>query len=151
MTKINFIPSVWGSSAWKFLHTVALSYPSNPSQQDKSDYRDFFLSLDKILPCETCSKHFVENKKTHDINKYLNGPHDLFSWTVKIRNEVQKVLGKPLWNEEKLRESLYIENERAGGFLDVDPKVKLVLMIILVIAGLYTVTKFFKIKITPKK
>jgi len=151
MNKINFIPSVWGGAAWKFLHIVALSYPNNPSQQDKNDYRNFFLSLDKILPCETCAGHFEKNKKLHDINKHLNGPHELFSWTVKIRNEVQKVLGRPLWNDEKIRENLYVENERAGGYLDIDPKFKFVLMIILVIAGLYGITKFFKIKITPKK
>ena len=150
MTKINFIPSVWGSSAWKFLHTIALSYPSKPTQQDKSDYRDFFLSLDKILPCETCAGHFEANKKLHDINKYLDGPHELFSWTVKIRNEVQKVLGRPLWNEESLRDSLYTENERAGGFLDIDPKFKMILWIVLIIGSLYAVSKFFKVKITTK-
>jgi len=151
MNKIQFLPSVWGGAAWKFLHCVALSYPTKPTQQDRNDYKNFFLSLDKILPCETCSKHFIENKKTHDINKYLNNPHDLFSWTVKIRNEVQKILGKPLHDEIKLRESLYTENVRAGGFLDINPKVKLLFIIALIIGGLYAVSKFFNVKITQKK
>ena len=151
MNKLNFIPSVWGGAAWKFLHTIALSYPVKPTQQDKSDYKNFFLSLDKILPCETCAIHFVENIKTHDINKYLNGPHDLFSWTVKIRNEVQKILKKPLHDEVSLRESLYSENVRAGGVFDIPTKYKIIILFLISIGIFYGVSRFFKIKVTPLK
>ena len=151
MNRIQILPKIWGGGAWNFLHSIALSYPANPTQQDKNDYKNFFLSLDKILPCETCAKHFIVNKKTHNINKYLSGPHQLFSWTVKIRNEVQKILGKPLYNELKLRENLYIENEKAGGWLDIHPKIKLMFIICFIIGCLYTISKFFKVKITQKK
>ena len=151
MDKINFIPSVWGSSAWKFLHIIALSFPKNASQQIKNDYKSFFLSLDKILPCEKCQKHFQKNKNKFPIEDYLNDPHDLFSWTVKIRNEVQKSLNKPLWDELKLRDSLYNENEKAGTIFDISPKFKLILFIISIILVTYGISKFFKVKITPKK
>ena len=151
MNKLNFIPSVWGGSAWKFLHTIALSYPSKPSQQDKTDYKSFFLSLDKILPCETCSKNFKNHIATHDINKHLSGPHELFSWTVKIRNEVQKILGKSLHDELKIRESLYNENERAGGLLDIPFKYKIIIGILISIGAFYCISKMFKIKVIPLK
>jgi len=151
MDKINFIPSVWGGAAWKFLHIVALSYPQNPTTQQKQDYKQFFLSLDKILPCSACAEHFQKNKAKHNIDKFLNTPHDLFSWTVKIRNEVQKSLNRPEWDEIKLRNSLYSENEKAGTIYDINPKFKFILFIILIIGGLYGISKFFKVKITPKK
>jgi hypothetical protein len=148
--RINFIPSIWGGAAWKFLHCVALSYPKNASPQTKQDYKDFFLSLDKILPCSSCSQHFKNNKSKHNINKYLSGPHELFSWTVKIRNEVQIAIKRPLFNELELRESFYKQNENFGRF-HINPKVKFVLMILSVIGLLYIISAFFKIKITPKK
>ena len=151
MNKINFIPSVWGSPAWKFLHCIALSYPAKPTQQDKSDYKQFFLLLETVLPCETCAGNFNQHIKEIPIDKHLSGPHELFSWTVKMRNAVQKVLGRSLYDEESLRNSLYTENERAGGFLDIDPKFKMILWIVLIIGGLYCVSRFFKVKITPKK
>ena len=151
MNKLNFIPSVWGGAAWKFLHVVALSYPAKPTQQDKTDYKNFFLSLDKILPCETCAGHFKENIKTHNIDEYLSDPHKLFSWTVKIRNEVQTILGKPLWNEKTLRESLYNENVRAGGIFDMPTKYKIIILFLISIGIFYCVSRFFKLKITPKK
>jgi len=151
MNKINFIPSVWGSGAWKFLHCIALSYPAKPSQQDKTDYKEFFLLLEKVLPCDTCSGNFNQHIKEIPIDKHLNGPHDLFSWTVKMRNAVQKELGRSLYDEVSLRNSLYVANERAGGFLNLDPKFKLLLGIGLTILALYIVSRFFKVKITPKK
>ncbi len=151
MNKLNFIPSVWGGAAWKFLHTVALSYPSKPTQQDKNDYKSFFTSLGSILPCETCAKHFEDNKKKHNIDKYLSGPHELFSWTVKIRNEVQKILGRPLWNEVSLRESLYNENVRAGGIFDIPTKYKIIILFLISIGMFYTISRFFRIKVTPLK
>jgi len=151
MDKLNFLPKIWGGAAWKFLHTVALSYPNKPTQQDKTDYKNFFLSLDKILPCKTCAEHFVNNKKAHDINQYLDGPHQLFSWTIKIRNEVQTILGKPLYDEVSLRESLYNENVRTGGILDIPTKYKIIILFLISIGVFYGVSKFFKVKITPLK
>lgn len=148
--KINFIPSVWGSSAWKFLHCVALSYPENPTAKQKNDYKNFFLSLDKILPCETCAKHFLENKKKHNINNYLSGPHKLFSWTVLIRNEVQLTLNRPLFDEKKLRNKLYNENEYANKSFKINPKIKLILFFTISILILYGLSKIFKIQIKKK-
>ena len=145
MYKISFIPTVWGSSAWKFLHTIALSYPQKPTQQDKSDYKQFFLLLEKVLPCETCADNFKQHIKEIQIDKHLNGPHELFSWTVKMRNAVQKVLGRKEYDELTLRESLYVQNERAGGFLDIDPKFKMILWFVLIIGSLYTITRFLVI------
>ena len=141
MNKISFVPSVWGSSAWKFLHTIALSYPQKPTQQDKSDFKQFFLLLEKTLPCETCATNFKQHIKEIPIDDYLSGPHELFSWTVKMRNAVQKVLGRSLYNEESLRENLYIENEKAGGWLDIHPKFKIILWILLAIFGIFAIFK----------
>ena len=151
MDKLNVIPSVWGSHAWKFLHCIALSYPAKPTQQDKTDYKNFFLSLDKILPCETCAANFQDHIKVHNIDEYLIGPHQLFSWTVKIRNEVQKLLKASLVDEVSLRESLYSENERAGGVFDIPTKYKIIILFLISIGVFYGISKFFKIRIKKIK
>ena len=149
MDKINFAPYIWGGSAWKFLHIVALSFPNNPTQQQKNDYKQFFLSLDKILPCSKCSEHFQENKTKHNINKYLSDPHSLFSWTVKMRNELQKSINKPLIDELKLRNSLYDENTTKIPYFSY--KGKIIIIILSFILTFFLISKFFKIKIIHKK
>lgn len=50
-------PSVWGPPLWMFLHTIALVYPPNPTQDDKKWYLRFFNTLPHVLPCSTCRSH----------------------------------------------------------------------------------------------
>ena len=92
--KQNYNPKIWGPHAWKFLHMVALSYPSNPTSSDKSAYKSFFLGLGKILPCKKCQENFSEHIKKFDINKYLDGPDNLFEWIMSVNNEVSTSLDK---------------------------------------------------------
>ena len=142
MNKINISPSIWGKHAWVFLHTIALSYPLKPTQEDKQQYKAFYYNLKNILPCETCSKHFKENIEKHSIN--LTGPHELFSWVVKIQNEVQKSLNRPLVNELLLREHYYSLNESKNFYIPF--KYKIIIFILISIIGFYSFNKFFKVK-----
>ncbi len=106
--KINLkSPKIWGGAAWKFLHIVALNYPEHPTQTEKNDYKVFFTSLDKVLPCKICSNNFIKNKKLYNIDKYLENPNKLFNWTMKVRNSVQKLNGKPQWDKNKIKKNLH--------------------------------------------
>ena len=63
MTRDNFKPPGWGPSAWHFLHTVALSYPNNPTESDKMMFKTFFETLGEMLPCESCRIHYKKTIK----------------------------------------------------------------------------------------
>ncbi len=143
--KLNFSPSIWGNHAWSFLHAVALSFPVNASIQTKQDYKDFFLSIGKILPCHTCQNNFASHivKPELNIDKYLGHPHDLFSWTVKMRNEVQKMLNKPEWDELALREKYYNANVAAAQ-PQLDYRIKIILAIAGIVAGYYLFKRYYK-------
>jgi hypothetical protein len=85
-------PKVWGKEAWKFIHWVALTYPLEPTNQDKKNYLKFFESLQDVLPCPICADHFKKNMKDHPIN--LESNKALFNWTVDMHNIVNKQNGK---------------------------------------------------------
>lgn len=137
MNKLSFKPQIWGKHAWIFLSTIALSYPINPSPIEQQEYKVFFLSLRNLLPCSTCAKHFTENIKKHNIDNYLDHPHSLFSWVVKIENEVNKSLGKPLLDEKVLREQFY--NQNIDSFFNFSFKTKIIMFfsIILLLKLIY--------------
>ena len=82
----GFSPKIWGPSAWKFIHTIALSYPDNPTPFDKENYKAFFLSLQNVVPCARCREHYEKNIKDININNYLDNSSSLFLWTNKIHN-----------------------------------------------------------------
>jgi len=89
----GFSPKIWGPSAWKFIHTVALSYPDNPTPFDKENYKSFFLSLQNVVPCGKCRDHYSKNIKDININNYLDNSSSLFLWTNKIHNLANATYG----------------------------------------------------------
>jgi hypothetical protein len=82
----------WGSSAWNFLHAISFAYPENPSITQQNETLSFFNSLQRILPCETCRRHYSE--------LLVNNPPDVSSmtslsnWLINVHNEINKKLKK---------------------------------------------------------
>lgn len=89
---------IWGKHFWYTIHFIALSYPENPSALDKNDYRFFYNTLYKVLPCTLCAenykKHLGEIPLTTDTFK---NNKTLFDWTVNMHNLVNLELKKRTW------------------------------------------------------
>jgi hypothetical protein len=89
-------PSRWGSSAWTFIHYVALGYPRKPTPRDIDDYAAFFTSLPYILPCKACRDHMQDHLVDMPIGDALAAGRDaIFEWTVQLHNAVNVSLGLP--------------------------------------------------------
>ena len=41
----GMLTSVWGPGLWHYLHTMSFNYPSNPTKNDKKNYKNFMMSL----------------------------------------------------------------------------------------------------------
>ena len=82
---------IWGPSAWKFLHSVALVYPENPTDKDKQNYFNFYMNLQNILPCPRCKENYKKHLEIFPLQKALENNQSLFQWTVDIHNEVNKI------------------------------------------------------------
>lgn len=110
-----YSPSYWGSSGWRFLHAITLTYPLDPTPEDKALYTELFSCTGRCLPCGTCSDNFIENTKNNPIR--LNTRVELVDWLVQIHNMVNLETGKPIMStEDMLTESnissltLYIDD-----------------------------------------
>lgn len=84
--------NIWGPYMWRSIHIIALNYPYSPSDQHKIACRQFFESLQYMLPCSICQKNF--RQKLIDYPIQLNSRKDLFEWSVKLHNIVNGCLGK---------------------------------------------------------
>lgn len=85
-----------GSSTWAFLHTMAAYYPDSPTVEQKKDMKTFFHLLSKFYPCNVCAEDLqVQLKKTPPQTESQEG---LSRWLCDIHNEVNKKLGKPVFN-----------------------------------------------------
>ena len=101
---MGFSPNYWGRQAWHFIHMVALSFPDEPTQEEKDRYYKFYESLGYTLPCETCSKHYREKFQKNPPN--MENSEKLFRWTVDIHNSVNADNGKKQISYEKAKAEL---------------------------------------------
>jgi hypothetical protein len=88
-------PTAWGPFFWHTMHIVALGYPSKAAYSHKKAAKDFFESLQFLIPCPICREHYSQFLHEHPITPFLDRRDDLFKWTVLIHNEVNTKLGKP--------------------------------------------------------
>jgi hypothetical protein len=91
----------WGPHLWYSIHFIALGFPNEASSIDKKNYKNFYINLPNVIPCEECSKHFANNLNNYQIDNYLESREKLFEWTVIMHNEVNKLLGKEIWSVDK--------------------------------------------------
>ena len=78
--------TIWGPSAWNFLHSITFNYPISPTYVDKQNHQNFFENLQYILPCPQCQNHYAKNIQKHPIQ--LNSRKELVDWLIDIHNEV---------------------------------------------------------------
>src|ERR1700744_3125039 len=91
----NIDPKLWGPPTWDFLYYVALSYPDNPTQQEKENMQTFFIIIGKVLPCETCRFNYVTHMTKHHLDSIsLSSRYNLINWLININNEINLSHGK---------------------------------------------------------
>lgn len=94
----GFQTKVWGPLLWVVLHIITLNYPNNPTDNDKKQYKRFFVSLGNVLPCKTCResyKHFIrEHPKTKLKWSHFRNRCAISKWLFVLHNEVNKKIHK---------------------------------------------------------
>ena len=99
----GFQTNVWGTPAWLFLHCITLNY--NPSNKyHRNGYKQFFTSLQHVLPCGACRKNYsniIKNKyKLTDV--VLSSREKLSYWLFLVHNQVsQDIFMKTRLEEHK--------------------------------------------------
>lgn len=88
-------PQIWGKHAWIFLHSITMTYPENPSNEDKKIYKNFFESLDKVLPCVICKVNYKKHRNNVPIDNFLHSRRSLVEWLINIHNQTNVMNNKP--------------------------------------------------------
>ena len=115
MDKQVITPDLWGPHGWKFLHYLSFGYPMDPTTEQKNQYKTFFLSLQHVLPCSICSKHYSENLMEYSLDDALRNRDALVRWVIDIHNSVNEAQGKKIYEyDEAIR--LYTTKDNSTVF-----------------------------------
>ena len=96
MTKQIITPEIWGPHGWKFMHYLSFGYPDNPTTENKNHYKTFFLSLQHVLPCSICARHYSDNLVQYSLDDALENKDALIRWVIDIHNDVNEIKGKKI-------------------------------------------------------
>ena len=81
----------YGSSIWNTLHYISFGYPDNPSDQDKKNIKNFFISLSYVFPCKKCEKSYQEYLYFND--DVLKNKNNLTYWLYELHKKINRKIG----------------------------------------------------------
>ena len=115
--------NIWGSHLWFSLHTISFAYPIKPTLIDQNNYKNFFVSLQNVIPCSVCQRNYKRHILEHPIDKHLNSRKDLVYWLIDIHNMVNSEIGKKFMSYDvvlKKYENVYQKDLLVGKNMDYD-------------------------------
>ena len=131
-------PEIWGPHAWQFLHSITLSYPDNPTLEDKNNHAQFFNSIQNILPCQKCKDHYTQNLHILPIEQHLDNKESLFRWLVDVHNRVNVMNNKREYSYDEVTELYEKMYDKSNGIRLIGNKwLFIFLIILLIILGIY--------------
>jgi hypothetical protein len=77
----------FGNSGWTMIHFLCLLFDLLYDNINKEDLISFLLSYARILGCQDCSKHFLENLFKLDFENYINN-RNAFLLSYKLHDKV---------------------------------------------------------------
>ena len=88
-------PEIWGPFGWFFSDSICLSYPTNPTINEKQQFKNYFNALSYILPCTKCRTHFNQYITKHPLNdSILESKDKLIKWFLGVHNNVNRINNK---------------------------------------------------------
>ena len=130
----NLRTKAWGPPAWFYITCVAMGYPDkNPTKKQRREYKKFYVSVGKTLPCCLCRESYEKFLKQLPLtSKVLSSRKNLVHWLFKIHNKVNKKLKCKVLKKKQLdKKYKWYENFRAvscspklGGCIKAVNKVK---------------------------
>lgn len=128
-------PRIWGPPGWFFLHVITLNYPSCPNEEDKQNMKQFFESLQRVLPCKKCQRNFGEHLVKHPLtDAVLCSKKELIKWLIDVHNEVNVMTGKPVMGYDEAVSHLV--NVRRDTY-DVPSIVMVISVVVLLLLGVF--------------
>lgn len=81
-----------GRSSWDLLHSITARYPVKPTEQNKSEMKQFLTLFSHVYPCSWCARDFEKFIAKHAPK--VNSRDELGRWMCEAHNEVNAKLMK---------------------------------------------------------
>lgn len=139
--RINLDPKVWGSKGWFFLDSIILSYPEEPTYEQRKMFKMFFTMVGDMIPCAKCRVNYKAHLQELPLTeKELANNATLTSWWLSIQNAARASIGKKPYSLGEFNNyynNAYINQDAHGN----RNKLKMQVLIIVCLIALYFIVK----------
>jgi len=84
------------------LHSIAATYPEQPTPVEQNDVKSFMQLFAKLYPCWVCAEDFQKYIRKEEIR--TTSRDDFGTWLCEAHNEVNRKLGKPAFDCSRWQE-----------------------------------------------
>lgn len=91
-----------GRATWTFLHTLAATHPEKPSASEQTRMSRFMKDFSQVYPCAPCAESFRDIMRRNPVD--ARSGYAFSRWMCVAHNEVNKELGKEVFNCENVAE-----------------------------------------------
>lgn len=127
---IEMPPTIWGPFFWNTIHIMTLAYPKEPDEQTQQAAKNFFYSLQYLLPCAICKEHY--KKHIEENPPVVSSQKEIILYAFNLHNKVNKDLNKPV-----LTYSEFINHIRSLSNTSNNTNILYVLLGVAAIASIY--------------
>lgn len=93
----NIKPYFWGPHYWRTIFSMCASYPENPDSNFIRTVKEHMLSLQILLPCQSCRESYIEYGAQVDTelanNNNYSSKDNFIEFVYKLRNKINEKLG----------------------------------------------------------
>jgi len=93
----GLITKIWGPHFWETLHCVSAGYPLEPTDKNKKDYKEFYISVKNVLPCRFCREsyeEFITKEEGLILNDAIfESRENLMKWVYRLHERVNLKIG----------------------------------------------------------
>ena len=89
-----------GRATWKYFHTVMARFPDKPTTEESATLKTYIHLFQRLYPCGECSEHF--RKILEKFPPQTSSRSAAAVWACHVHNEVNKSLGKEVWDCSKI-------------------------------------------------
>ena len=89
-----------GRATWKYFHTVMSRFPDKPTTEESATLKTYIHLFQRLYPCGECSEHF--RKILEKFPPQTSSRSAAAVWACHVHNEVNKSLGKEVWDCSKI-------------------------------------------------
>lgn len=140
---MNLNPEIWGPHAWFFLDSIIIGMPEKPNQNEIAIYKNFFESLQFLLPCKKCRLHYAGNLENEPLtDEILSSKNTTLKWFFNLHNKVRQSNGQSERTYEEIL-NYYSELYNNKSTKSNNKMYYIIIIVSLIILYLITCSKMF--------